>query len=146
MGEPIYEYTLRPGSPVEYGARLDDIVSGQQAPPPAGFRVDLPFTGDARGRLAGTVVGVDYLNVRADGRMELDLKATLTTPDGGKIALAADGVALPRSGSTVVDLRENVQLRSASPNWAWLTAVQIWAVGQADMGSGEVRVRGYLPR
>jgi len=145
VGEQIYEYTLRLGSPVEYGARLDDIVSGRQAPPPAGFRVDLPFAGEARGRVEGTVVGVDYLNIRADGRMELDLKATLTTPDGERIALAAGGVALPRSGSTVVDLRENVQLRSASPNWAWLNTVQIWALGEADMASGEVRVRGYLP-
>jgi hypothetical protein len=145
LGEPIYEYTLRLGSPVEYGARLDDVVSRRQVPPAAGFRVDLPFAGEAWGRVAGTIVGVDYLNIRADGRMELDIKATLTTPDGEKIALAADGIALPRNGSTVVDLRENVQLRSASANWAWLNAVQIWAVGEADMASGEVRVRGYVP-
>jgi hypothetical protein len=145
MGELLYEYTLRLGAPVEYGGSLDAIVAGREAPPPAGLRVDLPFEGEASGRVMGKIVGVDYLNIRADGRMELDLKATLTTPEGDKIALSADGVALPRKGSSRVDLRENVQLRSASPSWAWLNPLQVWAVGEADMAKGEVRIRGYLP-
>jgi hypothetical protein len=145
LGELLYEYTLRLGPPTEYGASLDAVVSGQEPPPPAGLRVDLPFEGEASGRVAGTIAGIDYLNIRADGRMELDLRATLTTPDGEKIALAADGVALPRGDSATVDLRENVRLRSASPAWAWLNTLQIWAIGEADMARGKVFIRGYLP-
>jgi hypothetical protein len=144
LGELLYEYTLRLGSPTEYGASLDAVVSGQEAPPPAGLRVDLPFEGEASGRVAGTIEGIDYLNIRADGRMELDLRATLTTPQGEKIALAADGVALPRRDSATVDLRENVRLRSASSTWGWLNTLQIWAIGEADMARGQVYIRGYL--
>jgi hypothetical protein len=144
LGELLYEYTLRLGSPTEYGAGLDAVVSGREAPPPAGLRVDLPFEGEASGRVAGTIEGIDYLNIRADGRMELDLRATLTTPEGEKIALAADGVALPRRDSATVDLRENVRLRSASPNWSWLNTLQIWAIGESDMARGKVSIRGYL--
>jgi hypothetical protein len=144
LGELLYEYTLRLGSPTEYGASLDAVVSGQEAPPPAGLRVDLPFEGEASGRVAGTIEGIDYLNIRADGRMELDLRAALTTPQGEKIALAADGVALPRRDSATVDLRENVRLRSASSTWGWLNTLQIWAIGEADMARGQVYIRGYL--
>jgi hypothetical protein len=144
LGDLLYEYTLRLGSPTEYGASLDAVVSGREAPPPAGLRVDLPFEGEASGRVAGTIEGIDYLNIRADGRMELDLRATLTTPEGEKIALAADGVAVPRRDSATVDLRENVRLRSASPTWSWLNTLQIWAIGESDMARGEVSIRGYL--
>jgi hypothetical protein len=77
--------------------------------------------------------------------MELDLRATLTTREGEKIALAADGVALTRRGSAMVDPRENVRLRSASPTCDRLNALQIWAIGEADLARGEVRIRGYLP-
>jgi len=143
LGELLYEYTLHLGSPTEYGASLDAVVSGQEAPPPAGLRVDLPFEGESSGRVAGTIKGIDYLNIRADGRMELDLRATLTTPEGEKIALAADGVALRRRDSATVGLRENVRLRSASPTWGWLNTLQIWAIGEADMARGEVCIRGY---
>lgn len=142
-GDPLYEYKLRLGTPTEYGASLDEIVSGASAPPPGGLRVDLPFEGEATGRIAGSIKGTDYLTVRADGRMQLDLRATITTRDGERIAFAADGVAIPE-GPTVA-LRENVTLSSASPAWAWVNPLQIWAVGEADMVKGEVTVRGYVP-
>jgi hypothetical protein len=91
----VYEYRLRLGAPTEHGARLDAVVSGPAPPPRSGLRVDLPLEGEATGRLAGTVKGVDYLFVRADGRMQNPL--------------------------------------------------QIWAVGEADMAKGVVKVRGYRP-
>jgi hypothetical protein len=144
-GELVYEYTLRITEVVEYGASMADILAGVAAPPPGGLRVDIAFVGEARGRLAGTIRGVDYLNVRADGRMELDIKAEVTTPEGDKIALAAGGVGLPQPGSTASILRENVKLTTASERYAWVNNLQFWAVGVGDVGTGEVHVRGYLP-
>jgi hypothetical protein len=136
LADPLYDYTLRLGTPTEYGASLGSIVAGRAAPPPSGLRVDLPFVGEATGRIAGTITGVDYLTVRADGRMELDLHATITTREG-------DGVAISE-GDARVALRENVKLSSADPAWTWVNPLQIWAVGEADMAKGEVRVRGYV--
>jgi hypothetical protein len=41
---------------------------------------------------------VDYVTVRADGRIDLDIKAEITTDDGEKIAFAASGVGIPQPG------------------------------------------------
>lgn len=59
----------------------------------------MAFAGRATGRLAGSVRGVDYLVLRADGRMDLNIHATIETDDGCRIALAADGVALSQPDS-----------------------------------------------
>jgi hypothetical protein len=82
--------------------------------------------------LSGSVKGVDYLKLRADGRFELDIYAEITTEDGKKIALAADGVALGEA--PVLQLRENVKLTTSHPEHAW---------GQPDPDLG---VRDGQPR
>jgi len=45
-------------------------------------------------KLKGTVKGVDYANVRADGRLQLHFHAEITTEDGKKIAFFADAFLL----------------------------------------------------
>lgn len=144
-GRLIYEYTLRLVRVTEYGASMQDILTGAATPPASGLRVDIAFEGESKGVIAGSIRGVDYLNIRADGRMELNIHAELTTPDGHKIALFSDGVGLPQPGTTASLLRENVTLTTASPEYAWVNELQIWAVGRADVGTGEVHVKGYVP-
>lgn len=144
-GELIYEYTARLTGFTEYGASFEAVVAGEAAPPPSGLRVDIRFEGEVRGKLGGYIEGCDYLNLRADGRMELDIKATLTTPTGEKIAVTAGGIGIPQPGSTRSLLRENVKLTSAHPDYQWLNNLEIWAVGHADVRTGLVTVRGYLP-
>lgn len=144
-GRLLYDYTLRIVDVTEYGASMEAILTGAAVPPPSGLRVDIAFVGESRGLVAGSIRGVDYLNIRADGRMELDIKAELTTPEGDKIALAAGGVGIPQPDSTESLLRENVKLTTASPRYAWLNGLEIWATGTADIATGEVSVRGYLP-
>ena len=98
----LYEYTLNVTSVTEYGVSLAALASGQVAPPSEGARLDVTFEGSASGpRIAGSVRGTDYLSVRADGRFDLHIHAEITTEDGAKIALFADGVALPRPGSPI---------------------------------------------
>jgi hypothetical protein len=145
-GELLYEYKGRLTELVEYGASMRDILEGKAELPPGGLRVDISFEGDVEGPLAGRISGCDYLNIRADGRMELDIKATITTPEGKKIAVAAGGVAVPEEGSTASQLRENVKLTTADPDYAWLNPLEIWATGRADVADGSLRVCGYLPR
>lgn len=144
VGEPIYDVTVHFTRVTEYGVRLEALVSGQVAPPPAGARFDAAFEGVARGpKLKGTIVGVDYLHIRADGRTELHIHAEITTEDGEKIAFFADGVATPEAGTGVMQLRENVTLTTASPAYAWVNRLQIWAQGTVDPAKGEVNVKGY---
>lgn len=68
---------------------------------------------------------MDYLRVRADGRFDLHIHAEITTDDGQKISLHADGVALPRPGSPVAGLRENVTLFTSSKAYAWVNRDQL---------------------
>ncbi len=143
--EKLYEYeTVQVTGMVEYGASFQAVISGE-SPPPGGLRVDVAFEGPVTGRLSGSVVGVDYLTIRADGRADLDIKAAITTDDGEKIALAASGVGIPQPGSPVALLRENVALTTASERYAWVNPLQIWGVGSVDFSSGKINISAYLP-
>jgi Protein of unknown function (DUF3237) len=142
MGELLYEYTPMVTRVVEYGAPFEAIVSRQSPPPAEGARVDVYFEGPVTGaKLSGSVKGVDYLKLRADGRFELDIYAEITTEDGKKIALAADGVALGQA--PFLQLRQSVKLTSSHPEHAWVNPIQIWASGTVDLEKGEIRVKGY---
>lgn len=143
-GELVYEYTAKLTGFTDYGASIEELLAGA-APPPSGLRVDIEFEGEVHGKLAGRVKGIDYLNVRADGRMELDIKATITTLAGERIAISAGGVCIPQPGSPVSLLRENVKLTTAHPQHAWVNTLEFWAAGEADMSKREIRVCGYLP-
>jgi hypothetical protein len=93
--------------------------------------------------MTGTVKGIDYLHIRSDGRCQLHIHAEITTEDGKKISLAADGVAIPQQGSPVFQLRENVTLTTNHPEYAWVNTIQVWAPGTVDVSKGEIRVKGY---
>jgi hypothetical protein len=143
-GEKIYEYNLDFTGVTDFGIALHAILSGQQAPPPQGARFDVAFAGQATGRLNGRVQGVDYVRIRADGRIDLDIRATIETDDGCRIALAADGVGVPRAGEPVADIFENVSLLTAAPHYAWVNTRQIWAPGTVDLAAGKVHIEAYL--
>ena len=143
-GEPIYEYTVQFTQVVEYGASANAVLSGQSPPPAEGARFDVHFEGPITGsKVKGRVKGVDYLHIRADGRVQLDIHAEITTEDGGKIALAADGVGVPEEGSPIFQLRENVTLTTNHAEHSWVNPIQVWGVGTVDVSKGEVRIKGY---
>ena len=144
VGELLYEVTVNFTGVTEYGASMADIASGQAAPPPEGARFDVAFEGSMTGpKLQGTVKGVDYLNIRADGRVELHIHGEVTTQDNQKIALFADGVATPEEGSPVFQLRENATLTTSFPAYAWVNSLQLWGIGTVDVVQGQVNVKGY---
>ena len=142
-GELLYEYTPKITRVVEYGASADALISGQTPPPVEGARFDIYFEGPITGKLNGTVKGVDYLHIRADGRCQLDIRAEITTEDGKKISVAADGVAIQEQGSPVFQLKENVTLTSNHPEYSWVNPIQVWAPGTVDVSKGEIRIKGY---
>lgn len=144
-GELIYEYTAHFTQVVEYGVSADAVFSGLTPPPAEGARFDVYFEGPVTGpRFNGTVKGVDYLHMRADGRAQLHIHAEITTEDGKKIALAADGVAIPEKGSPVFQLRENVTLTTSHPEYLLVNPIQIWAPGTVDVSKGEIRIKAYV--
>jgi hypothetical protein len=90
-GEKIYEYDLDITGVTDYGLTLDAVLSGQAKIPPQGVRIDVAFDGRAVGRVTGRVRGVDYLRMRSDGRIDLDIRATIETDDGQRIARRGRG-------------------------------------------------------
>ena len=143
-GEKIYSYDLDISGMTDYGLPLSSIVSGESKVPLQGARVDVAFAGLATGRLTGTVKGVDYLRIRADGRIDLDIRATIETKDGCRIALSADGVGTPRATEPIADLFENVRLTTAVDSYAWVTTRQVWAVGTVNFATGRIHLDAYL--
>lgn len=141
--ELLYEYTVKLTRVTEYGVSFAALMSGDAALPPEGARFDVWFEGEASGKLAGKVSGVDYLRIRSDGRFELDIHAEIETPDGHHIALQADGVCLPEPGNPKAELRENVTLFTSAEPYRWINHLQIWGVGHVDLAGQTVHIKGY---
>ncbi|MEO8189554.1 MAG: DUF3237 family protein [Acidobacteriota bacterium] len=143
-GEKIYEYDLDVTGMTDYGVSLEAILSATKPVPPQGVRVDIAFEGRATGRLTGRVRGVDYIRMRADGRVDLDIRATIETEDGQRIALSADGVAVPRAAEPIADLWENVRLDTAGNDYAWVNTRQVWGVGTVNFANGKIHIDAYM--
>ena len=143
-GEKIYEYDLDITGVTDYGVSMESILAGKEKVPPQGARFDVAFEGNATGRLSGRVRGVDYLRMRADGRIDLDIRATIETGDGFRIGLSADGVAVVRPGEPIADLCENVTLTTAAAGYAWANTHQIWGVGSVNLAAGKIHIDAYM--
>lgn len=61
-----------------------------------------------------------------------------------RIALSADGVAMPRATEPVADLLENVTLSTAVEEFAWVNTRQVWGVGTVDFAAGKIHITAYM--
>ena len=143
-GEKIYEYEFNLTGVTDYGVSMDAILAGKETVPLQGARFDLMVDGRGKGRLSGRAHGVDYLRMRADGRIDLDLHLTIETDDGHRIALSGDGQAAPRKDEPALDIFANIRLSTASKEYAWVNERQIWSVGTASMTTGKICAEAYM--
>jgi hypothetical protein len=142
-GEKIYELDLNITGVTDYGVTMDAILSGKEKVPLQGTRFDVAFEGTSKGRLSGKVRGVDYIVMRADGRADLDVRATLET-DGHRIAAHIDGVATPRANEPIIELVENVRLTTAAPKYDWVNSRQIWGLGTVNLATGKIHIEAFM--
>ncbi|MCG2641316.1 DUF3237 family protein [Bradyrhizobium sp. GCM10023182] len=142
--EKIFEYDLDIMSVTEYGLNMQAVLAGQQSVPLHGAQFDVALAGPIKGRMTGAMRGIDYLRVRADGRRELDLRATIETEDGSRIAFSADGVGTPRDGEPIVDLAVKIDLTTAAAAYAWVNARPAWGAGYANLATGKIHIDAYL--
>ena len=141
--ELLYEFTFQLTGVTDYGTSLEATLGGTP-PPAAGARFDLAFAGEARGpRLQGKIKGIDYANVRADGSFELEVRATIETTDGARIALSAKGTAAP-SPKLGLTLIESVRWHTSAPQYQWLNHAHGIGVGGGNP-MGQLTLRVYLP-
>ncbi len=144
QGEVIYETELDLTGVTDYGVNVDAILSGKEAVPLQGARFDLAVNGRLKGRLSGRAHGVDYLRMRADGRIELDLHLIIETDDGHRISLSGDGQAAARNGESMLDIFANIRLSTASKEYSWVNERQIWGIGTASLATGKIHVTAYM--
>jgi hypothetical protein len=143
-GEKIYEYEFDLTGVTDYGVSMDAILAGKESVPLQGARFDLILEGRGKGRLSGRARGFDYVRMRADGRIDVDLHLTIETDDGHRIALSGDGQAAPRNGEPILDIFANIRLSTASKEYAWVNARQIWSLGSASFTTRKIRAEAYM--
>jgi Protein of unknown function (DUF3237) len=142
--EKIFEYDLDITAVTDYGANMETLFTGRESVPLQGAQFDVTLSGSIKGRVTGTMRGIDYLRVRADGRRELDLRGTIETDDGNRIAFSADGVGTPRDGEPIVDLAVKIHLLTAAAAYAWVNARPAWGAGYANLATGKIHIDAYL--
>lgn len=141
--ELLFETAVRITKVVEYGISLEAIVAGSVVPPPEGARFDATVEGTIDGpMLKGSIHGVNYLTIRADGRVEAHIHAEVDLNDGERLTILTEGVGTfgPKG---LLHLRESVKLTSHSPSYRWVNSIPVRADGTANLSTGEIRVREY---
>jgi hypothetical protein len=109
---------------------------------PHGTRTIYPITGgDFEGpRLRGKVLpgGADWVLLRADGMLELDLRITLETDDGALIHMTFEGLRDMSCGQLVDPPRSYFRtvprFETAAPKYAFLN--ELIAVGSGEITAG----------
>jgi len=79
-----------------------------------------------------------------NGEVNIDIRAVIETEDGCRIALSADGVAVPRVAEPIADLSENVCLSTAAVEYVWVNTRQVWGVGTVNFATGKIHIDAYM--
>ena len=123
----------------EYGFSWQQLTARKAPIPPAGARFDIYFKGKVSGdQINGTVEGVDYLEVRPDGKFSLSLHASIATNDGANIKLIETG--LNDQGA----LRLNMNFHTSDKRYEWLNRALVWGTGDVNFETGTVKIKAYL--
>ena len=138
----MFEY--RPEHIMSYVATLGKRE--RIGPVPEGLRVNVPVTG---GEVTGpkvfgtlTSLGGDWITVRRDGVLMLDVRATIETQDGALIYLTYNGISdLGETGydqfttasrpAQGMPIRISPRFHTSHPNYIWLNRLHCLGVGQS---------------
>lgn len=112
---------------------------------PAGMRIDFPFSGVATSphwEGERPVQGVDYVTVRSDGNMALDIHGVIGEKRE-KIAYSATGVSVAGADNTA-NPKELIVFETGNEDLAWLNDEVAVAFGSG--GNGKLTLEVYLIR
>lgn len=134
----LFEEDVRLTEVKEYGFSWQDFAEQKVPIPAEGLRFDIYFEGDVTGdRIRGTIKGVDYLTVRADGRLFLNLQAAITTHDDVVIKVTESGI------NDQGKLRLSMDFHTNDQRYRWLNYQHVWGLGTVDFATGAVKIKGY---
>lgn len=112
---------------------------------PSGMRLDFPFEGVATGphwEGERPVKGVDYVVVREDGNMALDIHAVLGEK-GESVSYKGSGISIANPDRSA-DPKELITFETANETLSWLNNEVAVAFGHGE--SGKLTVEIYLVR
>ena len=136
--ELLFEEDVRLTEVKEYGFSWKQFVENKAPLPPEGLSFDIHFEGKVTGdKIEGTIKGVDYLTVRADHRLFLDLRATITTNDGARIKVTETGI------NEKGHLRLDMDFHTNDKRYKWLNHKHIWGDGTVNFETGQVKIKGF---
>ncbi len=122
----------------EYGYSWQKFAGEQDSIPAEGLRFDIHFEGDVIGeQVNGRIKGVDYLTVRADGRLFLELHAVIETGDGARISVKESGI------NAKGILRLDMDFHTNDERYRWINHKHVWGLGTVDFATGAVEIKGY---
>jgi len=122
----------------DFGFSWQDFAKQTRPVPAEGIKFDIHFEGQVTGdRIQGTIKGVDYLTVRADGRLFLNLHATITTHDNAAISVIESGI------NDNGQLRLSMDFHTNDERYLWINHKHVWGVGTVDFQTGQVKIKGY---
>ncbi len=122
----------------EYGFSWQKFAEATDPIPPEGLKFDIHFEGEVSGeKIQGRIKGIDYLTVRADGRLLLDLHACISTNDGAQIYVKESGI------NAYGDLRLNMDFHTNDSRYSWINHQHVWGKGTVDFQTGKVKIKGY---
>lgn len=111
---------------------------------PTGTRLIAAVTGGTFSgeKLSGTVVppGGDWVHVRPNRTIHLDVRLLLVTDDGESILMTYNGVGVPQENAPT-KIRSAPRFEVGAEAYAWLNDLQ--AVGIGTAGDGTVRYEVY---
>ncbi len=135
----LFEEEVRLTEVKEYGFSWQNFAGGLERIPPEGIRFDIHFEGKVIGdHVNGIIKGVDYLTVRSDGRLFLNLQAAITTNDGASISVSETGI------NDRGNLRLAMDFHTNDDRYKWMNHKHVWGLGTVDFETGNVKIRGYL--
>ena len=125
-------------------AQTGDKPPAVLAGTPSGTRLVLTaMRGTFEGpKLRGTiadVAGGDWVTIRPDGSMKLDVRLVLQTDDGAAIYMTYSGIARSVGGDTLI--RTAPQFETGDERYTWLNGVQ--AVAHGTTGEASVTYDVY---
>jgi hypothetical protein len=114
---------------------------------PAGSRVIINVTGGTfeGPRLSGKIEppGGDWVYLREDGSVRLDVRLTLRTEDGAGILMTYAGIGTPKEGGGL-SIRSAPLFETGDERYTWLNNIQ--AIGIGTPGDGSVTYEVYALR
>ncbi len=134
----LFEEDVRLTDVKEYGFSWQQFAENKTPIPAEGIKFDIHFEGEVTGdSVNGVIKGVDYLTVRSDGRLFLNLHAAITTHDGATIYVSETGI------NDKGALRLSMDFHTNDRRYQWINHKHVWGVGTVNFQTGEVKIKGY---